>query len=99
MTAEAHHVGGRVGREDASGEPCGNDPRESAAKGSESWRSSVSACADSNLAGGTGGNSGSALGQPEMGCFSGGSVSLVAPGSYPHHNVELEPKTETENSD
>ena len=26
MTAEAHHVGGRVGREGASGEPCGNDP-------------------------------------------------------------------------
>ena len=47
--------------EDASGEPSDRDTTESAAKGSESWRSSVSACADSNLAGGTGGNSGSAV--------------------------------------
>ena len=71
------HVGGRVGREDAGGEPCGNNPREFAAKGSESWRSSVSAYVDSNLAGGTGGNSGSVLRQREMVCsLEGASAGL-----------------------
>ena len=92
----AAHAGGRARPEDAGGEPCGNDL--AASKGSESWRSSVSACADSNLAGGTGGNSRKRVAPSRDGSFSGGSTSWVAPGWYPH-NVELESKAETKTGD